>query len=248
MKKEIFAEELGFIKNESIKSFAEIALEHLPDYFFSIAASTTGKYHPQYALGEGGLTRHTKAAVRFANHMFEIEQMQNEYTQEEMDCAIVALLLHDGFKQGLNGSSGYTTHEHPQLCADWVRESEQLNNVIIPAQRNMIAEAIASHMGEWNKNKHSQVVLDKPESKIQKIVHLCDYLASRKDIEVLFDVNEEPFVPDVNTYTMQFGKYKGEKLVDVASKDKGYLRWLSENTKLSRPLDKLIPEVLNADN
>ena len=41
-------------------------------------------------------------------------------------------------------------------------------------------------MGEWNKGKGNDKDLPKPTTNAQKFVHMCDYLASRKDIEVLF--------------------------------------------------------------
>ena len=59
----LFQNELAWIQDDAIRSFVHDALIKLPDYFFHVAASSTGKYHPAYALGEGGLVRHTKAAV-----------------------------------------------------------------------------------------------------------------------------------------------------------------------------------------
>ena len=53
-KTEIFKTELNYIKNDRIKRSAEKFLDLLPDYFFTIAASSTGKYHPAFASGEGG--------------------------------------------------------------------------------------------------------------------------------------------------------------------------------------------------
>ena len=44
-------------------------------------------------------------------------------------------------------------------------------------------------MGEWNTDyKTKEEVLPLPESEMQKFTHLCDYLASRKMLEVNFDV------------------------------------------------------------
>ena len=54
----LLEQELNYIKDANIKLFASKVVEILPSYFFTIAASSTGKYHPQYALGEGGLLRH----------------------------------------------------------------------------------------------------------------------------------------------------------------------------------------------
>ena len=50
-----------------------------------------------------------------------------------------------------------------------------------------MCHVISSHMGPWNTNNYSNIVLPKPESKFQRFVHMCDYLASRKVIDVKFD-------------------------------------------------------------
>ena len=52
------------------------------------------------------------------------------------------------------------------------------------------ASAIESHMGEWNKSDYSDVVLALPTSDAQKLVHLCDFLSSKKILDVKFDGNE----------------------------------------------------------
>ena len=62
-KKELFIDEINYLKNDDIKKSVAILIEMLPDYFFHEAASSTGKYHPKYALGDGGLLRHTKLVI-----------------------------------------------------------------------------------------------------------------------------------------------------------------------------------------
>ena len=63
------------------------------------------------------------------------------------------------------------------------------------------------------------------------MLHLADYLASRKDIEVLFDGFETPEkeIPPLDEYIFTFGKHNGEKLVDVVKSDPDYIRWAKEN-------------------
>ena len=100
-KADIFKYELSFIKDSKIREFTIKAIEVLPDYFFKVAASSTGKYHPQYALGEGGLVRHTKAAVRIALELFRCETVTGHFPDEVKDIIISALILHDGAKHGL---------------------------------------------------------------------------------------------------------------------------------------------------
>jgi hypothetical protein len=246
MKSEKFIKELGFIVSDDIKNFTKVALDNLPDYFYTAAASSTGRYHPSYALGEGGLVRHTKAATRFANHLLQLEQNQLLFNERERDMILSAIILHDGWKHG-NAGSTFTTHEHPQVCADWVETSDIFNDVLPIEDRKEIATAISSHMGQWNTTKRSKVVLNKPETEMQKFVHMCDYLASRKDIEVLFygEENNTPRVEaDISTYKFTFGKYKGELITDVAKSHKEYLQWMSGNMKLNAPLDKFVAELL----
>ena len=62
---EIFNKELSYIKDSRIKESASVLVELIPEYFFIEAASSTGKYHPSFSQGVGGLLRHTKVAVRF---------------------------------------------------------------------------------------------------------------------------------------------------------------------------------------
>jgi len=179
-KNDIFSYELSQIKNVEIKKYAEQALQVLPDYFFIVAASSTGKYHPSYALGEGGLVRHTKAAVRFAVELFGNETVQN-FTNDEKDMIITALILHDGCKHGLNGSS-YTVSTHPLEVVKFLKE-----NTTQDKYSEIIYSAISTHMGEWNKDyKTHKDILPTPKAKIQRFVHMCDYLASRKCFEVIF--------------------------------------------------------------
>ena len=42
-------------------------------------------------------------------------------------------------------------------------------------------------MGEWNTNSYSNVVLPLPKDKFQRFVHMCDFLSSRKFLDVKFE-------------------------------------------------------------
>ena len=111
-KKEIFYDEINYIKDESLKTSLGKLIELLPDYFFKEAASSTGKYHPKYALGEGGLLRHTKAATRIGYELLQDLSIGKKYTEHEKDLMLMALILHDGFKRGVNEEK-YTRFDHP---------------------------------------------------------------------------------------------------------------------------------------
>jgi len=179
--------EVVLIKNPDIRNFAEKAIEALPDYFFTVPASSTGKYHPAYALGEGGLLRHVRAAVRIAYELFRIDSFK--FTDDEKDLILVALLLHDGWKHGEEEKySNYAISKHPLVASKKIKELFLDKGLLENEQIEFICEAIETHMGQWVKSWTSEnIILQAPKTEAQKFVHLADYLASRKCIEINFE-------------------------------------------------------------
>ena len=184
-----FSKELEYIKSEKIKSACQKMIELLPDYFFEVPASSTGKYHPEYALGEGGLLRHTKAAVRSAYELLNDPCIGDKYTQDEKDLMIMALILHDGLKSGLNHEK-YTRFDHPILIADYIMDNEEELGLEVE-KIEFLCDAVKTHMGSWTTDYDGVEVLEKPKTKYQNFVHMCDYLASRKCLLVPFDKNDD---------------------------------------------------------
>ena len=243
-KAKIFDSILNTIENEDIRHFAEECIETIPDYFWEVGASSTGKYHPQYALGELGLARHTCALVRFLNHILNVDCFGDKFTSREKDLMRVAGMMHDTRKSGDDADyakNKYTKFDHPILAANEIRS---LIGFISPEELEIVATTIESHMGQWNTDKRRSVVLPLPTNKYQKMVHLADYLASRKDIEVLFDGFEVPKkeVIKLEDYVLNFGKHSGEKLVDVAKSDPSYISWAKENMN-REPIKSLLAQL-----
>lgn len=102
IKSETFRTELDTITNSNIRQFCIDMLEDAPDYFFTVPASSTGKYHPKFAQGEQGLIRHTKALVGIANDLLALEQF--DFDNDTKDMIRVAGILHDAKKHGDNGA------------------------------------------------------------------------------------------------------------------------------------------------
>jgi len=149
MKYKVFDNELNLIQDERLKENAKVILNNLPDYFYKIQAASTGKYHPEYALGEGGLIRHTKAAVNFATSLFGIYKLDNH----TKDLIIISLLIHDGLKLGFNEEK-YTRHDHPLLIGKLL---ENIKNELTLTDEEIkeIIDNVSSHMGRWNTNNYS---------------------------------------------------------------------------------------------
>ena len=176
-----FTKEISYVKDESKKRDLEYLIKLLPDYFFTIPASSSGKYHPKFANTISGLVKHTKAAVRIAYDMFET---YNNFTDDEKDLIIMALIMHDGLKKGLIEEED-TRHDHPLLVSKLIMENASELEMDIDDVRKLCM-MIESHMGKWNTHKKSKVELPVPTSEIQRFVHRCDYLASRSYMNIRF--------------------------------------------------------------
>ena len=188
MKDEKFKTEISYIKNEKYKENAKILINMLPDYFFEVAASSTGKYHPSFALGEGGLLRHTKVAVKIAKELLDDESIGYMYSEKEKDLILISIIMHDGLKHGLTKEK-YTRFDHPILMANFIKDNKD-KLTLTDEEVDFISTLISSHMGPWTTNPYSEVVLPKPNNKYQRFVHMCDFLASRKFLDIKFKDNE----------------------------------------------------------
>ena len=176
-----FSKEINYIKDDSKKKDLEYLINLLPDYFFIVPASSTGKYHPRYAGTKNGLVKHTKAAVRIAYDLFETV---NNFSDNDKDLIIMALVLHDGLKKGIVEEK-YTRHDHPLLVSKLIMENANNLKMGIDDLRKMCM-LIESHMGKWNTCKYSDVILPLPNTEMQRFVHRCDFLASKVYLNVKF--------------------------------------------------------------
>ena len=75
--------------------------------------------------------------------------------------------------------------EHPTIASEKILNSPL---EIEQEYREIIANNISTHMGQWNTDyKTQKEILPLPKTKMQNFVHICDYLASRKCLEFNFD-------------------------------------------------------------
>ena len=188
MNHEVFKKELKYIKDDRIRKSCEIILDLLPDYFYQIPASSTGKYHPSFSLGEGGLVRHVKVAVRIAKELLDNPCIGDKYNDNEKDIMIFTLILHDGLKSGLIKEK-YTRADHPTLIKNFVIENKEKID-LTKEELDLFSHAVESHMGFWNTDYDGNEILPRPKTKYENFVHICDFLSSKKFLDVHFENNE----------------------------------------------------------
>lgn len=174
----VFKNEIEKIQNEEYRDFIKYYLDECtPKYFYSIGASSSGKFHPKFSQGEGGLVRHTQAVVMFAETLLELSSYR--YLNDEYkDYVYMACILHDTVKYGFNNEITTEDYaEHAENAAFNVNKAwVQFFNNSAP---ELLLMAIKSHMGQWSTCKD-----DRPFTTLDRVVHLADYMASRKFIDI----------------------------------------------------------------
>ena len=173
----LFERELDLIVDEDLRMAVKCYLEEAtPDYFWTDGASSSGKYHPKFSQGIGGLVRHTKAVVMFAEELLRMSSyayMRPEYK----DYVISACLIHDSQKYGIGGfdKSEYKNHARnaSKAFADYCRQ------VMDYEPHFLLLNAVESHMGQWSTDKE-----DRPFTSVDRCVHMADYMASRSFIDI----------------------------------------------------------------
>ena len=173
----LFERELELIMDEELRMVVKAyLLERVPDYFWTDGASSSGKYHPQFAQGEGGLVRHTKAVVMFAEELLRMSSyayMRDAYK----DYVIAACILHDTAKYGIGE---YDKKEYKNHATNAAKAfAEYAEQVMDYKPSEFLLNAIASHMGQWSTEKE-----DRPFTNIDRCVHMADYMASRSFIDI----------------------------------------------------------------
>ena len=172
-----FSRELDLIVDEDLRMIVKAYLnERTPSYFWVDGASSSGKYHPQFSHGTGGLVRHTKAVVMFAEELLRLSTymyMKDEYK----DYVIAACILHDTIKYGFGDEIQKEEYKNHAQNAAFAFRSFCRECDYEPSE--YLLNAMRSHMGQWSTDKD-----DRPFTNIDRCVHLADYLASRSFIDI----------------------------------------------------------------
>ena len=173
----LFEREINLIVDEelrmAVKSYMD---EETPDYFWTDGASSSGKYHPKFSQGMGGLVRHTKAVVMFAEELLKMSSyayMKDEYK----DYVIAACILHDTCKYGIGEFDKAEYKNHAANAAKAF--AEYVEQVMDYKPSEFLLNAIRSHMGQWSTEKE-----DRPFTSIDRCVHMADYMASGSFIDI----------------------------------------------------------------
>ena len=248
---QFFANELNDINDQKLQSFAIKLLTEAPDYFFTVPASSSGKYHPYFAREENGLIKHTRCVVFFAECNAESFNFDS-YTK---DMLIIAAIAHDIKKQGNNNYGKHTVWEHPELAHDYILEMQvKYPDLISLENATIIANAILCHMGKWShlpEYTRGKKAYPLPTSMFDYALQSADYMASRTEITgfnfrptdgiiirgcaTLNEANVPNIVTpaptieplsDIGDTVISFGKHKGKTIREIVAKHPDYIDWM----------------------
>lgn len=175
---ELLSYEIAQVDDINIRTFVIETLQQVNPTHAVKPASSTGKYHPEYASGEGGLIRHIKVVVRNVIELIRATPA----VEREKDELIAAAILHDMWKYPTGRDNEYTAFDHPALGAQYCRERGQ----------ETIGRLIGAHQGIWTTSRQMPGFENaKPEKFDEYILHYADYLASREYLNCDFDESGE---------------------------------------------------------
>lgn len=249
-KTDVFNSVLNEFETAELKEYCMDMIDEISDTIFKIPSSTSLKYHNATQCQPGGQSYHVLMAGTILNYILGLEYIKNKFPKpKQRDCFRTAILLHDALKIG-DESTQYTVHEHPILAGKWV-ETTAVEHDIDEKLKKYISRLIQSHSGEWTTSNKSNTILPSVENDEQFLIHLCDYLASRNNLDMIYNSLQENAVRafqdlvSPEEYIFTFGKYKGMTFEEVAEGDYGYIEWLknSSNMGAQEPLKSLLEGV-----
>ena len=207
---EVFKDELAMIGDEAIKKFVLAAFEMVPIYFWTEPCSSTGKYHPRWNQGQGGIVRHTKVATFYASELTRAMVLTKEEVMRTgfgeklyQDVVVAAMLLHDGWKHGPNYDGTFASMPANNCECHGVEWANHLYKTLVeptvakgevPFKFKALLRGIAGHMGIWTGITRSQYwpnhQKDSVVQKVCNVVHLADYISSRKPTDTMYQIME----------------------------------------------------------
>lgn len=155
-----------------LKPFIKHVLDSQPEAFWTIPASSTGKYHPEQSRGEGGLIRHTLAAIYMAKELCRVFVT----TKEAEDTVIAALIVHDIGKAIAEPHDIVGATKLRYIARDYPTFAVQA-----------VIDGVRWHMGCWATGSTQCAEAERGGKEfpanfsiVNQIIHLADYVVSRK--------------------------------------------------------------------
>lgn len=194
---ELLSYEVAQIDDDDIRNFVKMTLDNVDPIHRIKPASSTGKYHPKYAAGEGGLIRHIKVVVRNVIELIRATPA----VESEKDELIAAAIIHDMWKYPEGRDHEFTAFDHPALGGQWCKDHGF----------ETIGRLVAAHQGIWTTSRQMPGFENEQPRKFDEwVLHYADYFASRAylacDFDEMGDVVLDPWATRKEDTTKPVGR------------------------------------------
>lgn len=175
------------IQSEHVRRETIKLTKQAPAYFWEVPASKS--HHPEPCQQRHGLWLHTLMVAQAVEDLAWTYLERDLITEEELDYARSAALLHDQYKEGdpMGNPDGGSVSDHDLLQAGFVR------NTALPEE---VADAIAHHMGPSYDGP-----VPEPGG-LNDFVHMADYCASREGWRIRVDAELPEPLRELETGSM----------------------------------------------
>lgn len=246
-KVEVFKPYLEKFETENMRLYCADMIKLIPDYIFDMPSSTSLRYHNATQCQPHGQVYHIIMFAAILEYLLNLEHMKEKFKYpDQRDAMRCAPYFHDAIKCGWDGAK-QTVHEHPMLAGEWVRNTK-VEHDIDDKIKEVIARLCERHSGEWTTSKKSSTILPKPENEMERLVHVCDILSSRSDIdmqppEYLSTIFEPPKAISIEEYIVSFPKHKGKTLLQIKEEDPSYIEWMKTKEDWREPIKSLLKQL-----
>lgn len=164
--------ELGMIRNEELRNTIKYILDNLVDQDnFIKGASSTGRYHPKFALGNQGLVRHTRAMMKVLSSM---EPSRPDFNWDDIYSACI---LHDCCKYSNN--EPHTNKDHADMAYKMILKFASTKDGLLKNKLQHIADLVRWHMGIFDTTNENIELLKMHVREDAWIIHYADTIVSR---------------------------------------------------------------------
>jgi len=198
--------ELNKIKNPELKILTKQILLDCSDFNCDMGASSSGKYHPEFDLGPGGLIRHTKTTCRSIE---TIMKMWPQYDGTNWDIPYISMILHDMCKY-TKLNQEHSHQDHPLLMAEKIRSFKPtsqgdwfLDYKELAENLEKIAQNVETHMSRWDTDRDENKIGEKPKNMENAFCAIADMISSQKYFCAFFNGND---LVDINNKDWKINK------------------------------------------
>jgi hypothetical protein len=164
--------EVELIEDDEIREATISAIGRgVPEYFWEVPATSSGRYHNPFARRRHGLWIHVKMVFTVYERFVRSFVEQGLITEAEADAGRAAVLLHDMLKYGHGYDDGDGTEtNHDKLAGHWLKHNSEVPEATV--------NAVKAHNGPWYDGPSP----DHSRAPLEQLVHMADMAASTKNV------------------------------------------------------------------